>query len=250
MDPITLVGKTLISKIAKKFGDNIITRWSRYRAESFFNAFIEAISEELDGSPENEVDQILEKFSEDSRKSEVLFEAYRRVCLSASKELGPRIIGLLVGRLLSGELLLSNAEEDILSIAESLNDTDFDELSNYLEQRFKNKSKFDALDLELETFREEFDSNWHHDYSSQIGHTDLRNEFGPWAQKLQRLGVISELLSEQRIEYQEDSERHIDQDGTIRVISGSISFPGHLRLLIELVRRAQRSMAREGDNQK
>src|SRR5258708_5816337 len=82
------------SKIAKKLGDWVVQRWARYRAEQFIEAFVESLRSEYRYDNEmTYVDVRLDAILGDETKSEVLFYAYRRVCFTKSKTLGPRIIG-------------------------------------------------------------------------------------------------------------------------------------------------------------
>ncbi|MFM9709894.1 hypothetical protein, partial [Streptomyces galilaeus] len=78
------------------FGKSVIEKWTRYRAERFFEAFVETIGIELvDGVETPETDRQLAEILADDFKTETLYDAYRRVCFSKSKTIGPRIIGLL-----------------------------------------------------------------------------------------------------------------------------------------------------------
>jgi hypothetical protein len=43
----SLVGKPIARAIAKKFGGAIIERWTRYRADRFFEAFVETLGMEF-----------------------------------------------------------------------------------------------------------------------------------------------------------------------------------------------------------
>jgi hypothetical protein len=71
----------LTSTITEKFRGLIIERWTRYRAERFFRGFVEALGLELkSGVQTDELDNLLTKILTDDTKSEVLFDAYRRVC--------------------------------------------------------------------------------------------------------------------------------------------------------------------------
>src|SRR5258708_1534741 len=97
--PGTAIGKALAKTLAKQFRGAVIERWTRYRAENFFEGFVESVGLEIHEGAENpDVDQKLSAMLGDDTKSEVLFDAYRRVCFSTSKKLGPRIIGLLTGQ--------------------------------------------------------------------------------------------------------------------------------------------------------
>src|SRR5258708_35858215 len=98
-------------------------------------------------APETEdVDERLTAILEDEAKSEVLFEAYRRVCLSTSKRLGPRIVGLLTGRLVLEGRMADDTEERIFAAAESLSDAELIEfMKSYYEHRRKAEGVTNSL---------------------------------------------------------------------------------------------------------
>ena len=67
--------------------------------------FLVQLQEELEkeataGSETSKPDELLKKLLSDETGKEILFDSYKRVSLSASKELGPRIIALLTLKLL------------------------------------------------------------------------------------------------------------------------------------------------------
>jgi hypothetical protein len=143
---ITLVARSAAA-LAKRFGKAVIERWTRYRAEQFFEAFIEALSFETCAAAENqEVDERLTAILDDETSREVLFDAYRRVCLSRSKRLGPRIVGLLTGRLVLEGRMADDTEERVFAAAESLSDTELIEfMKSYHEHRRKAEGVTNSL---------------------------------------------------------------------------------------------------------
>ncbi len=123
------IAKKLGTIVARKFGVKVVERWTCYRAEKFFEGFVESLSEELDSGIESvDADKELEKILDDEVKSEVLFDAYRTVCFSKSKTLGPKIVGLLTGYLVAGGRVAVASEEVVFRAAESLSDGDLIEL--------------------------------------------------------------------------------------------------------------------------
>src|SRR5437868_4854945 len=86
--------------IGKHFGKAVVERWSRHRAERFFEAFAEGLDRgaRSDGGPLDS-EAMLTQILNDETKTEVMFDAYRRVCLAKSKTIGPRMIGLLTAEL-------------------------------------------------------------------------------------------------------------------------------------------------------
>src|SRR6185369_2922943 len=99
----------------------VIARWTRKRMEAFITAFCKQVAE---GTNEASLEANLTAIVEDDQKSQALFDAYRRVALSASPELGPRIIALVTARIV-GESRQPTVEEDkIMMAAERMNDAE------------------------------------------------------------------------------------------------------------------------------
>src|SRR5436190_1429707 len=96
------IAKKALGKIEDKFLGNVVHRWQNHRAHVFLEALAQTVAEDNSGpDAERKVDEALEDALTDEHKTEILFDAYRRVVLSTSKELGPRIIALLTARLLA-----------------------------------------------------------------------------------------------------------------------------------------------------
>jgi hypothetical protein len=133
------IAKQAGSFIARKFGTKVVERWTRYRAENFFEGFVEALASEMQTGIESQnADAVLERILEDETKSEVLFDAYRSVCFSKSKSLGPKIVGLLTGYLVAQGRMANSTEDGIFRAAESLSDPDLIELFKDFRLRAKN----------------------------------------------------------------------------------------------------------------
>lgn len=196
---------------------HVIERWSRYRAKQFFTAFCEAM---LDlGVSEQELSQKLNELLADEERSEVVFDAYRSVCLTKSKTIGPRVIALLTAELVITNSIADRGEELIFAAAEELSDPELEHFSEFA-LSYRNKAEgATSSDITLNSdgsitvqwARETFDSNWMTEDDCAIGPLDLARDVGSWAAKLNRLGLMSDDLSERQWRYKEDSERHIDQ---------------------------------------
>lgn len=101
MDPLSslLVGHAagkLLDKFGSSFRAHVVDRWSRRRAQEFLGEFCEEVSRQRGGITSDALDELLTKMVEDEICSEILFDAYRRVALSKSRALGPRVIALLM----------------------------------------------------------------------------------------------------------------------------------------------------------
>ena len=214
------VGKKVATSIVKKFGGAVIERWTRHRAERFFEGFVETV-----GLPENmenqEVDKRLTEILADDTKSEVLFDSYRRVCFSKSKTLGPRIIGLLTGLLVYEGRMASHSEENIFAAAELLSDGDFIEfMKSYHEHREKAKgdtgpeAKHRKLggSIIIRWLEESSDTSSMTGRDLDIGSFPWQDAFGRWAVYLERCGLMEDRI-------QQTTKRHPHSDGDDNIIS-------------------------------
>ncbi|MGO4702435.1 hypothetical protein [Dyella sp. 2RAB6] len=121
----SLVGGQLLKAGAALIKDRVIARWSKYRADRFLEALVEAVRFEMDhGVPEEELNDVLNRMMAKEANTEAVFEAYRRVCLSRSKEVGPRMIGIMTATLLLEERQPTAVEDSILDVAENLTDSE------------------------------------------------------------------------------------------------------------------------------
>jgi hypothetical protein len=199
MDPVTgIVVKAGASWLGSKFKALVIDRWARRRAEAFFESFVEELAANNEtGQPLSNMEPILSAMLGDELKSDVLFDAYRRVSFSASPFIGPRIIAVLTARLVADNRLAEANEERIMLAAEMLNDHDFASLCTYLSIHPLDK-KYDVM---LSGIKDS--PNWRYEIS--IGQANLGEEVGNWCLKLQTIGLV----------VQDVVTRQMDRPGTI-----------------------------------
>lgn len=209
IDPITAVAlKTGTSWLAAQFKHSVIERWSRRRAEAFFQTFVQHVAAaDREGEGLHGLEPMLAAIIEDDVKSEVLFDAYRKVCLSASASIGPRVIAVVTARLVIQGRAASPEEECLLMAAEMLSDSDFAELCDYLSQHTPSEGA-------IKLFDESEDSNWRTG-SISIGPADLGEFVGNWCVRLASIGLAAQEIQKELHDYRADSERHIDEDGTL-----------------------------------
>lgn len=114
--------------------DNVIGRWSEHRAQKFFDAFLDEVRKEQDvlttSAPLNDM---LQAIADSDERTSTIFDAYRRVALSASKDIGPMVIGLLTARIVLEDRTASEIEEMVFEGSEVLNDRDFASLLSWME---------------------------------------------------------------------------------------------------------------------
>lgn len=126
------VGGVALDQIKSALGDlikeKVIARWSEHRAQKFLNAFVYEAEKERDVKwPSATLSDMLESVGKGDEQTSALFDAYRRVALSASKDLGPMVIGLLTAVIVLAKRDATEDEEQIFAAAELLNDRDFRE---------------------------------------------------------------------------------------------------------------------------
>ena len=195
-----VIGKSVATTITKKFGGVVIERWTRHRAERFFEGFVEVIGNEFTTGKETEkLDKRLDEILSDDAKSEVLFDAYRRVCFSKSKTLGPRIVGLLTGYLVLEGRMANEDEESVFEAAELLSDGEFVEfMKSY--QKYRNKAK-GITDSEAECYmlggsviihwsEESADTSIPSGGKVDISPFPWEEALGRWAVKLNAVGLV------------------------------------------------------------
>jgi hypothetical protein len=198
---VTTIGKPVGTYLAKKFGTAVIERWTKHRAEQFFTGFVEAVGEELrSGTESRAVDAALDALLEDQNRSEVLFDAYRRVCFSTSKNLGPRIIGLLTGEIVNEGRMANSIEDSVFKAAELLSDRELIEFfKKYGEYRKKAEGVLDTKQefcmlggcvivrwLEENVFDDGLSNR-----DCEIGSFPWEEALGAWALKLHHAGLLN-----------------------------------------------------------
>ena len=187
------LGKTVATAVAKKFGGKVVERWTRYRAEQFFEGFVETIGVEISsGLQSDEVDEQLDAILADDTKTEVLFDSYRRVCFSKSKKLGPRIIGILTGQLVHEGRMADSSDERIFAAAELLSDGEF---IDFMKGYYKHRKQAEGLtDLKGEycMLGESVLVQWSRQASDLRGFIEGEVDIGsfPWEDALGRWAVV------------------------------------------------------------
>jgi len=239
------IGEMIAKGLAKKFGTSVIERWTRYRAQRFLEGFCKELGREFQSKVTNgKVDEALDEILSNEKKSEALFDAYRAVSLAKSKKIGPRVIGLLTGKIVIEDRAATFLEQDFFVVAEQLSDDELLEFASFVRECDKNllERKKDIKEvgggIEIQLHEENLDSNWKSKGSVNLAPIDLREYYGVWALKLRNVGLFSERIDERSYDYQEDSERHIDEPGSMREIKWVLSFPSNLRELATLIERA------------
>ncbi len=230
--------------LLESFKKNVIERWSKWRAEKFLKTFYSEISLLLNSTDTEKLNSTLDLILQNEDRSEMLFEAYRRVSLSRSKNIGPRIIAVITAKIIHEARLATIAEEIILSAAEALNDDELIDFAGLVSEHKdktngKNEAVFfdDSGNLKIRWHKETLDSNWHQKTEISVSPLNLVSDLGRWAPKLKDFGIIQDEVIEKIWKYEEDSERHIDEAGQVRKITWWITINKEFFLLSDLINR-------------
>ena len=229
MEPISslLIGHAsgkLLDGISELFRIHVIERWSRFRAQQFLGQLCLEVEKEMKGEHSDSLEQAINKILEDDYATEALFDAYRRVALSRSKTLGPRAIAVLTARIMVEQRAADPTEETMMDVFEALYDDELQELAEFIREH--NEKANDNADLDVQRSKngdikiswskQQLDSNWDSEYDVSVSPINLTVSLGAWASKAESLGILSTEVIQKQREYNEDCERHLDQDGTIR----------------------------------
>ncbi|MFM0090137.1 hypothetical protein PQR46_24845 [Paraburkholderia sediminicola] len=204
----SLVEKEALKAATNFLKEKVIGRWSEYRAERFLSAFLQEIRKEEDiRAASADLNDMLKLIAEKADQTSALFDAYRRVALSASKNIGPMVIGLLTAAIVLEDREASEEEEQIFDAAETLNDRDFVAFCDWIERlnvhedyrRSLKERTVHAPSLPISVLVRG-GSSWPPgvslDHSSILGlddtSFDLFQEVGSFAIKLKSAGLITE----------------------------------------------------------
>lgn len=202
------LGDKLADGLVATFRKAVIERLSAYRAQLFYRALTSSFAEEqAEGVEFPETVAAIEVALAGELTSAMLFDCYRRVCFSRSKDLGPVIIGLLAGKLAAAERDASTDEEEVFGAAEEMTDrellgvVDFSDLCtrelarlNSVYSRTEAGGVVIAMNQMLPG-ASPFGGN-----PARVGPVNLGTSFGAWARKAEALGIIvQDIMQEARI---------------------------------------------------
>lgn len=241
MEPITSVAigyaaDKLVSVAESLVKTHVIERWSRYRAQTFFEAFCTAIVDV--SATDDELREKLDELMSDDARSQVVFEAYRSVCLSKSRSIGPRVIAFLTAEIVLSDSNASEDDEQIFAAAETLSDSEFEDLHAFVHTELgKVKSPPSSGEWFHVEIRKEADSS-SSGYLSYIAPLDYALYVGRWGIKLKQLGLLDDEVQERSWRYGVDTERHIDEGGIAREVKWVLGISPAARRLAAFAQRA------------
>lgn len=207
VEPITtyVVGRYLVEKGRDKLIDtgiewletNVTSRWSRHRGRQFLSQLIEELHKQQDVRYESAtLNELLAKVVKSDKETSELFDAYRRVALCASKDIGPMVIAVFVASLWERNVEAGDEEEQLFMAAEALNDRDFVEFMRWFTEKSAdaNTPKHENLKLPMipslrvvERVTAKATRNTIHAGETPI---NLFTDVGAFAPKLLNLGML------------------------------------------------------------
>lgn len=229
-------------------GKAIYERWTTYRRDQFYNAFLEALQiEKATGIRDIAVDEALSHLLADEKRSEAIYDAFRRVCFTKSRNHGPRIIGLLTGELVNNALTADDEQEMVFAAAERMGDgelTEFYDHFHYLLGLSADTTKLKRnVMLQGRGIIHIYDERSHEAGTSRsdslLTPISPWTAYGSWAGQLQACGLLEVTLTQETQLIREDSERHIDYDQTWITQITTFTYHSGCRLLYELYQRAR-----------
>lgn len=256
MDPITpFVAGHLGGKALDKAVETVVSgiaRLSRHRVEVFVRNFCAEAAHCLKCENDVKLNERINELLTNDAATDVLFECVRSVSVSRTRDLGPRIIAAIGARVISESRQPTDEEELILVAAESLSDQQIGELVALVQEARteigKSNKDYVVTDdgiIEFKFCEENFDSNWHRDDTVNVGPLNIGESLGRWALQPKSLGLIEDDVRERSWSYSEDSERHVDQDGTAREVTWWIRLPRVTIDFVELVQRVSQDYGRD-----
>lgn len=241
MDPVTsyVVGK-LSDSVVGRFSKAVIGRWTDHRRQKFLESFVEELR--LNGEQPDDLDAFLDEVMGDDSKSAALFDAYRSVCLSRSRTLGPRVIGIVAASVVLGYMEADDRCDNIVRAAESLSDDELIETSCYVLQQWTKAASAESDGVRptesggivMEADRVAVDIG--RDYRVYVGPVALSVAYGTWASKLGALDLITTDVKEEQVHY--GVSHYVDEPGVEKRIIWSLLVSPEVVELARLVARA------------
>jgi hypothetical protein len=230
---------TLVGMMCEGVVTNVISAMAQLRARVFFESFLKALRLNPPGQPGGEETlRKLDDLIQGSYGRDIIYEACRRVSLCRSKLFGPRIIGVLAGKLLLEAREADEVEESIYAVATELSDED---MLSFLAQYevWKGEHFKEGRSAALTVPFDEHSIGVGRAGSIDFSSINFREHFGNWGRVLSSHGFIESLSSMRRVPYQEDSDRHIDEDGIDDIYATSIYCSESCAALADLIRQVR-----------
>ena len=256
------VPAVIVDKAVELFFSVVIRHGQDIRQKLFLERFLRDCGLEEGGSDEsNRLDEIFRKLSSNPTGQQLLFEIYRKVCLSRSRELGPKAMGIFAARLTNEDRMANECEELVFDALEQLNDLELIGIKNFYRAiNWKGNRRFGHLphtfvtksmsgkeqrikgELLVNTFDDEISIDLHEssverkdEYQETVSQPQLEEFLGRWATRLRSMGIVTEKCVEQQQTTFEDHDR---QDITLNRSFSVIVPECFLEIIVPLIERS------------
>lgn len=192
-------GEAAVEHFKEKLKDKVLGRWGEYRKQKFTERLVEEVRKEQDiKGLSADLNDVLEKLVEGESQSALLYDSYRRVALCASRDMGPKIIGLLTAGLLLKDKQATAEDEQLFLASESLHDRDFADFMQWFsiasEHKRNPRPPLPAIPViqsatAVARVRSSLTKGVFSNGDTPI---NLFNDVGPFATKLERVGLLME----------------------------------------------------------
>lgn len=220
-------GEELIDKAKERMtgfiGGHVMNYVRHRRLESFVDQLCRALQMEADERYLSvDLNDLLVALNDDELLQETLFEAYRKVSLSASRDIGPRVIALVTAPVLRERRSFTELEESVIAAAESMNDRELSRFVEWmdivtLEEQYRHLRQLaeergeEGTKLLLEHAkwledRKEGGLNMRRGYDANA--TDVYSVLGSFAVKLVSAGLLSERIEVGEAKKKPDLREH------------------------------------------
>lgn len=202
-DPISVtVATAVLEKAASALGHRVLGRWSDYRARQFVDQFVSAVAQASGSSDPAALEVHLSQLLDDDEKSAALYDAFRHVFLSASREIGPRVLALHMAEVVCGDVNDPEVSDAVMATASQLNDREFIDFLSYTATHGVSDASFEASRDETVAIKVDvviFEAGAE-GAREPVGPIPLRSEVGSWALKLQSTGLLEQDVSTEHLE--------------------------------------------------
>lgn len=165
----------------------------------------------------------LESIFSNEKAKDILFESYRKTVFSRSKEIGPKIIGVLTAMIINEKRETTDVDENIFDAAEILNDNELIEFSKYIFEQIENSKNPSNNEVEITNGcmnillgQEEYEIG--HEHEITISPKNLSDYLGRWANKMKLLDIFYDEMTENTFSVKADTDRRIDYDMEVKSV--------------------------------
>lgn len=205
------LGEKCIDHLVGQSFASVLNKASKKRATEFFTQFTESVEALKKGDDEQEqtISRLLSRLDNSPDDAELLFSAYRQVVFSRSHTLGPRFIAYTTANILCELRAATPDEQCALFAAEQLTDKELVALATYVLPKSQDNPNNVIEILSLST-----DLAWDGNHNAPDT-LDIQDHIGTWAIRAKFYGLLHQYSINSKLDYEEDSERNIDEPGTI-----------------------------------